>query len=171
MLNRLRLVNSNKAKTINNILLALAVQATVAVGSDKVLDRLGIIRVVDDDFLVIIRVVRGLVVLCSIDTGTLGVSLAGNSLEVLEDSAFLDDIGSVILVGIFLFDLLVLALKDAGAAETDWASHDRVNLQRTGVGSFEAESAGLWRVEDDGGVGHIAWSRASDGEAGRRAKG
>jgi hypothetical protein len=154
MLNRLRLVNSNKSKTINHILLALAVQATITVGSDKVFDRLGIIRVVDDDLVVVIRFVGGLCNICDIDFGTFGVSLGDNSLEVLEDSALLDGSRSAVLLSIFVLDLLVLALEDAGAAETDWASHDRVNLEGTGVGSLETESAGLWRVEDDGGAGH-----------------
>jgi hypothetical protein len=163
VLNGLRLCNSTKTKTLNNILLALAIQATVTLGSSKVLDRVGIVR-----FVGVAGTGRFGVI-----WSTLGVLLGNGSLEERRDASFLVDTASdtafldgtsstAFILAILLLSLLVLALEDAGAAETDWTSHDRVNLQRTGVGSLETESAGLWRVEDDGSVRHITRTRTGD---------
>jgi hypothetical protein len=166
VLNRLRLCNGTKTKALNNILLALAVQATVTLVSSEVLDRIGIVRFVG------VAGTGGFGVIC----GTLGVLLGNGGLEELRDSSFFADISSTAFLDgasntAFLDDasstaftlaillssllVLVLALEDAGAAETDWTSHDRVNLQRTRIGSLETESAGLWRVEDDRSARHI----------------
>lgn len=172
VLDRLGLGNSTKTKALDNILLALAVQAAFTLDSGKVLDRISIVGFVG------VAGTGGLGVIC----GTLGVLLDNGSLEERRDASFLVDTASDIafladisstaflngtsstafILAILLLSLLVLALEDAGAAETDRTSHDRVNLQRTGVGSLETESTGLWRVEDDGGVRHITRTGTGD---------
>lgn len=181
VLNRLGLCNSTKTKALNNILLALAVQAIITLVSGKVLDCVGIVKFIG------VAGTGGSGVICD----TLGVLLGNSGLEELRNASFLVDTASdtafladtsntafladisstafvdgtsstAFILAILLLSLLVLALEDAGAAETDGASHDRVNFQRTRIGSLEAESASLWRVEDDGSVRHITRTRTGD---------
>jgi hypothetical protein len=161
MLNRLRLTNNTKAKAFNNILLALALQATVTLGSDKVFDRLHIVGDAGNS----------LIVIHGIAFGAVGDFLGDDGLEEVGDSSFLDDTSGAVLLSVDLFDLLVLALEDTGAAETDGASHDRVSFQGAGVCGVETESAGLRRVEDDGDVRRKTRTRTSNGKFGSGAEG